>query len=250
MNKKHNPSDLTFVEHFSQLRNLVICCLLTILTFSIISYFFAENIIGFIVSPLSDVMNSVKSTNRMIYTDIAEGFLTYLKISLFSGIVLSLPIILYKTWIFISPALKINERKIIISFVVSSFLFSILGFIFCYYYIMPLAWKFLLSFQSVASDTNMTIDLEARLGSYIALSLGMMMAFGVAFQLPILLSILLRLNIIKVQNLVTFRRYYIVSIFIVAAMITPPDVVSQLGLAIPLIIFYELVICLHKSISK
>jgi len=246
---KNNPSNSTFIDHFTDLRNMLIFCFLTVIICSIFSYFFAEDIISFLVSPLNDVMTSVKSTNRLIYTNLAEGFLTYLRISVFSGFVISLPVILYKVWFFISPALKIKEKKIISYFALSSFICFILGFVFCYFYIMPLAWKFLLGFQSLASETSVAIDLEARLGNYISLSIAMILAFGFMFQMPVVLFLLLDANVINVNNLVSFRRYYIVSVFTISALVTPPDVVSQVGLSIPLILFYEVIIYLYRKLK-
>ncbi len=243
---KNNPQ-MTLVEHIRELRNTILNSLLFLLGLFIVSLNFSQDIFNFLMTPLASIMQEIGGTKRMIYTNLTEGFFTYIKVSFFASVILSFPFILWQIWRYFSPAMYREEKKnFAIIFLISPLLF-IFGAVLVYEYIVPLAWKFLLSYQTTASETLLPIELEARVSEYLALIMKLILAFGFCFQMPVIFFILSRLGIIDDNILRNNRKYGIVFIFILAAFTTPPDIISQIGLAIPLIILYELSIYLCKK---
>ena len=173
----------------------------------------------------------------------AEAFFTYLKLSLWTAFLIIIPVISYQLYRFISPGLLKNEKSIILPTLVISPLLFYLGGIFVFYLVMPNAWQFFLSFEN--QDAAVPIILEARISEYLTVVMQLITAFGLAFELPVIMLILSVLELVSAQGLKNKRRFAIVIIFIVAAILTPPDVLSQISLAIPLILLYEIsiVVC-------
>ena len=151
---------------------------------------------------------------------------------------------------FIAPGLYKNEKKAILPYLISTPILFILGGLLVYYMVMPLAIKFFLSFESLGSSTNLPIQLEAKVNEYLSLIMRLIFAFGISFQLPILLNLLARIGVVNSTYLKTRRRYVIVIIFALAAILTPPDPITQVGLAIPLLLLYELSIYTVRFIEK
>ena len=241
-----NPQ-MTLVEHIRELRNTIIQGFLFLLVTFIISLNFSQDIFNFLMAPLAKIMSDVGGTQRMIYTNLTEGFFTYIKVSFFAAVIFSFPFIEYQIWKYFSPAMYKKEKKSFsLIFLVSPILFM-LGAILVYEYIVPLAWKFLLSYQTTAKETILPIELEARVSEYLNLIMKLILAFGFCFQMPIILFALAKIGFIDDNTLRNNRKYSIVFIFILAAFTTPPDIVSQIGLAIPLIALYELSIYLCKN---
>lgn len=243
---KNNPQ-MTLIEHIRELRTVIFHSLLFILTLFIISLNFSQDIFNFLMTPLASIMSEVGGTKRMIYTNLTEGFFTYIKVSFFAAMIFSFPFILYQVWKYFSPAMYKSEKKnLAIIFLISPLLFT-LGAVLVYEYIVPLAWKFLLSYQTTSAETLLPIELEARVSEYLSLIMKLILAFGFCFQMPVVLFILSRIGLIDDNTLRNNRKYGVVFIFILAAFTTPPDVVSQIGLAIPLLALYELSIYLCKK---
>jgi sec-independent protein translocase protein TatC len=213
-----------------------------------ICYIFNEKIYGFLVKPLADAMNP-GDTNRLIYTNLTEAFFTYLKVSIFAGVFLTFPVVITQIWLFIAPGLYQREKKTVLVFLTASPILFFLGGATVYYVVLPLAWKFFLSFQSTGADTVLPIMLEARVSEYLDLIMTLIFAFGLCFQLPILLGLLAKAGIITADWLAQKRRYAIVIVFIVAAFLTPPDIISQTSLAIPLMGLYELSIFMIRRLN-
>jgi len=236
-------------EHLTELRRRIVHCLLALVAATICAYFFKEDIYGFLVEPLASAMGG-ESTHRLIYTSLTEGFFTYLRVAFFAGAFLTFPFILWQVWMFVAPALYKNEKKIFAPYLIATPVLFFIGGALVYYLIIPMAWTFFLSFQSGGDDTILPIQLEARVSEYLSLIMTLIFAFGLSFQLPVLLSLLAHAGMMTSQNLVDFRRYAIVIFFIIAAIITPPDVISQIGLAIPLCLLYELSILLVRRIER
>ena len=230
-------SEQGLYEHFAEIRLRLALSLLVFVAAFGLCYVFAQEIFNILIIPLERAMEQHGGTKRMIFTSVAEGFIVYLKLAGFGGFVLSFPFFVYQIWRFLAPGLYKGERRIIAPFLVFSPLLFVLGGLFVYFFILPLAWNFLLGFQS--SMTVLPIELEARISEYLSLVTGLMIAFGISFQLPVVLILLVRFGILSVDSLRKFRRFAIVIIFTVAAFITPPDVISQIGLAIPLLLLYE-----------
>jgi sec-independent protein translocase protein TatC len=239
----------TLTSHINELRKRIMWCFVAMLVGTGLCYLAREPIYGFLVQPLANAMGE-GSTNRLIYTGLTEAFFTYLKISFFAGCFLTFPVILGQIWMFVAPGLYQNEKKVFLPYLVATPVLFFLGGALVYYLIIPMAWQFFLGFQSTGSETVLPIQLEARVGEYLDLIMTLIFAFGLSFQLPVLLTLLAQAGIVTADSLRNFRKYAIVAIFSVAAVITPPDVISQIGLALPICGLYELSIHLVSRIEK
>ena len=179
-----------------------------------------------------------------------ETFITYIKVAFFASIFLGSPVLLIQIYKFIAPGLYKNEKKAILPYLISTPVLFLLGGLLVYYLVMPLAIKFFLSFETLGSNTTLPIQLEAKVNEYLSLIMRLIFAFGISFQLPILLNLLARVGIVNSEYLKSRRRYVIVIIFTFAAILTPPDPITQVGLAIPLLLLYEVSIFTVKYIEK
>ena len=240
----------SFTSHFVELRSRLIKSIIFILLIFIISYTFADHIYNFLVEPYADAVKNDENSRRLIFTALHETFITYLKVAFFAAIFLGSPILLIQVYKFIAPGLYNNEKKAILPYLIFTPLLFLLGGILVYYLVMPLAIKFFLSFESIGSDTSLPIQLEAKVNEYLSLIMRLIFAFGISFQLPILLNLLARIGVVNSNYLKKRRRYVIVIIFTVAAILTPPDPITQIGLAIPLLLLYELSIITVKFTEK
>ena len=236
------------LEHLAELRTRILWSMIAMITGTGICYVFVENIYGFLVKPLADAMGPGDS-QRLIYTNLTEAFFTYMKVAIFAGVFLTFPILATQIWLFISPGLYKKERRTILPFLICSPILFFLGGATVYYVVLPLAWKFFLSFQSDGGSTGLPIMLEARVGEYLDLVMTLIFAFGLCFQLPILLSLLAKAGVIDAEWLIKKRRYAVVIVFIVAAFLTPPDIISQISLAIPLMALYEISIFIIRRVA-
>ena len=247
MNDEKNKKS-SFVGHFTELRSRLIKSFIYLFIFFIISYYFAENIYSFLIDPYADAVKDDESNRRMIFTALHETFITYLKVSFFAAMFISSPIILTQIWKFVAPGLYKNEKKALFPYLIATPILFLLGAMLVYYFIMPLAIKFFLSFES--STSSLPIQLEAKVNEYLSLVMRLIFAFGISFQLPVLLSLLARVGFVDSNYLQKRRKYVIVIIFAVAALLTPPDPITQIGLGIPLLILYEISILSVKLIEK
>jgi sec-independent protein translocase protein TatC len=240
----------SFVEHFTELRSRLVKSIIYLFIFFIICYFFAENIYRFLVEPYADAVRGDDLNRRLIFTALHETFITYLKVAFFTSLFVTSPIILTQIWKFIAPGLYKNEKKALLPYLVATPTLFLMGGLLVYYLVMPLAIKFFLSFETVAEINSLPIQLEAKVNEYLSLIMRLIFAFGISFQLPVLLSLLARVGFIDSEYLKKRRKYVIVIIFAVAAILTPPDPITQIGLGIPLLILYELSILSVKIIEK
>ena len=240
----------SFTSHFNELRLRLIRSLIFILVIFIISYTFADHIYNFLVEPYANAVKDDETSRRLIFTALHETFITYLKVAFFAAIFLGCPVLLMQIYKFIAPGLYKNEKKALLPYLISTPILFLLGGILVYYLVMPLAIKFFLSFESMGSSTSLPIQLEAKVNEYLSLIMRLIFAFGVSFQLPILLNLLARVGVVNSQYLKRTRRYVIVIIFSVAAILTPPDPITQVGLAIPLLMLYELSIITVRFTEK
>ena len=238
MNKNNNEG--SFVSHLVELRQRLINSFIFLFLFFVICYFFSEYIYGFLVEPYAQAVKDDGSQRRLIFTALQETFLTYLKVSFFASFFITSPFILIQIWKFIAPGLYKHEKLAIMPYLISTPILFFLGGILVYYLVMPLAIKFFLSFESSGLTTNLPIQLEAKVNEYLSLIMKLIFAFGLSFQLPVVLSLLARIGVIDSKFLRERRKYVVVIIFAAAAILTPPDPITQIGLAIPLLILYEL----------
>jgi len=230
-----------FLSHLKELRDRLVICVIAIGIAFIITYSFKEKIFFFLMEPFIKVMPEKSS---FIFTGITEAFITYFKISIVAALFLSAPIILYQFWMFVSPGLYEKEKRYVYPFIVWGSICFICGGLFCYYIIIPYIYKF---FVSYAAEFIIPMpDLK----SYMGLTLKLLILFGLIFQLPLVAFYLSRAGIIKFTTLSKKRRYAILAIFILSAIITPPDVASQLLMALPMWGLYELSIIIAKIFGK
>ena len=248
MTKSNNSS--SFVGHLSELRSRLIKSFIFLILLFIISYFFSTEIYSFLVQPYADAVLDKNLDRRLIFTALHEAFLTYLKVAFFAAFFIACPFFLIQLWKFVAPGLYNNEKKALLPYLVATPVLFILGGFIVYYLIMPLAIKFFLGFETVAEPGVIAIQLEAKVIEYLSLIMRLIFAFGVSFQLPVILSLLARIGIIDSDYLRQRRKYFVVSIFALAAILTPPDPITQIGLALPLLLLYELSILTVKFIEK
>jgi len=228
--------------HIEELRSRLIKIVIVFFAFFIISFLWWKNIFAFLAKPATDVLHT--STNSdMIFTNLVEPFVTAVKVSLYTALFASLPIILYQLWKFIAPGLYDNEKKMALPFVVFGTLMFYIGAAFAYFIVFPIGFKVLITF----GGDNFTAMLK--ISEYVSVALKIMIGFGIAFELPVLSYFLAKLSLITDKTLKEFFRYAVVIIFIVAAVLTPPDLFSQLAMATPLLILYGLSIWIAKVVN-
>jgi len=246
--EKNNKS--SFVSHLTELRSRLLKSIVYLFIFFVICFFFAENIYNFLLAPYAEAVKDDSLNRRMIFTALQETFVAYLKVAFFAAMFVTSPIILTQLWKFVAPGLYKNEKRALLPYLVATPTLFLLGGMLVYYLIMPLAIKFFLSFETSAQLGNLPIQLEAKVNEYLSLIMRLIFAFGISFQLPILLSLLARAGFIDSQYLIKRRKYVIIIIFAVAAILTPPDPITQIGLGIPLLLLYELSILSVRFIEK
>ena len=249
MNEDENKQS-SFVDHLAELRSRLVKSIIWLFIFFIFSYIFSEDIYRFLVEPYAEAVRNDETNRRMIFTALHETFIVYLKVSFFAAMFVTSPIILTQIWKFVAPGLYKNEKKALLPYLIATPTLFLLGGMLVYYLIMPLAIKFFLSFETSAHLNNLPIQLEAKVNEYLSLIMRLIFAFGISFQLPVLLSLLARVGFIDSLYLKKRRKYVIVIIFAAAAILTPPDPITQIGLGIPLLILYELSILSVKLIEK
>ncbi len=245
-----NDKEGGFISHITELRSRLIHSFIFLFVFFIFCYFFAEYLYGFLVEPYAQAVKNDSIERRLIFTALQETFLTYLKVAFFASFFVTSPFILIQIWKFIAPGLYDHEKIAIMPYLVITPILFFLGGALVYYLIMPLAIKFFLSFESAGLTTSLPIQLEAKVNEYLSLVMKLIFAFGLSFQLPVVLSLLARVGVVDSEFLKTRRKYVVVIIFTAAAILTPPDPITQIGLAIPLLILYELSIFSVRLIEK
>ena len=208
----------------------------------------SDHVYIFLQRPLADLL--VERGGRMIFTGLHEGFFTQIKVAFFTSISIAFPLILIQMWRFVAPGLYKNERNAFLPFMVATpFLFA-LGAAMVYYLVIPLAWKFFLSFEISPGEGALPIEVEPRISEYLSLTMRLMFAFGLSFELPVVLLLLIKAGLITPEWLAEKRRYSILAAFIASAILTPPDVISQIMLATPIIILYEISIIAAKIMYR
>lgn len=250
MSEEHYIEDkkAPLAEHLLELRNRLLYAMGGLLIAFIVSYMFAEDIYGYLVRPLAEAYEG-ETGRRLIYTGLTEAFFTYIKVAFYTALFVSFPIIAMQIYIFLAPGLYKKEKRVLLPFLVGAPILFVAGGAMVYYFIFPMAWQFFLSFESNVAGA-LPIQLEARVSEYLGLVIHLIFAFGIAFQLPIVLTLLAKVGLVTPESLASKRKYAIVGIVICAAVITPPDVISQIGLALPLYLLYEFSIIMCRWMQK
>lgn len=236
------------IEHLIELRQRLLYSLVGLLCTFFVTYYFAEEIFGFLVAPLADQLEG--QGRRMIFTALTETFFTYIKVAFFAALFLSFPIIANQLYKFIAPGLYSNEKGAFLPYLIASPVLFFLGGAMLYFFIMPLAWSFLLSFETAGVAGGLPIELEAKVGEYLGLVMKLIFAFGIFFQMPVAITLCARAGLVTAATLAKRRKYAVVIMFAMAALLTPPDVVSQLGLAVPGLFLYEISIFMARAIER
>jgi sec-independent protein translocase protein TatC len=234
-------SQETFLSHLIELRQRLVWSLLAYAAACIPTLWFSAELYDVLAAPL---MQSLPEGSRMIATGVISPFLIPMKIGFFAALVIALPFILYQVWAFVAPGLYAHEKRLALPLVVSSTLLFLVGMFFCYYFVFGQVFSFIARFAP--KSITVAPDIEA----YFNFVLGMFLAFGLAFELPVVVFVLVLTGLVSVAQLREWRGYVIVVIFVVAAVVTPPDVVSQLALALPMCLLYEVGIFFAQFISK
>ncbi|MEP3245212.1 MAG: twin-arginine translocase subunit TatC [Sneathiella sp.] len=272
-----DDSKAPLMEHIIEFRNRLVYAVITLLVTFILCYIVSQELFAFLVRPLAEAMGDDVEGRRMIFTGLHEAFFTNIKIAFFVALFVSFPIIATQIWAFVAPGLYKHEKKAFLPFLVVTPVLFFLGGALAYEIVMPLAWKFLLSFET-SGDASLyaqgyaalisefpamqqylpapsgpmalPIQAETRVSEYLSLSMKLIFAFGLCFQLPVLLTLLGRVGIVSSAGLKAKFKYAVVFAFIAAAILTPPDPLSQITLAIPIIVLYGLSILSVRMVEK
>jgi sec-independent protein translocase protein TatC len=241
-------SKAPLMEHLLELRRRLMWSLLAVFLAFLICFWFARPIYNLLLWPYRLAVCS-DAPIEMIYTAPQEFFFTQVKLAIFGAIFIAFPVIASQIYMFVAPGLYRNERKAFLPYLVATPILFLLGGALVYFVAMPLAMKFFLSMQQTG-DTQVQIHLTAKVSEYLSLIMALILGFGICFQLPVLLTLLARAGLITADGLKRYRRHAILGVFVVAAVLTPPDPISQISLAIPTILLYELSIFAVRLVEK
>jgi sec-independent protein translocase protein TatC len=232
-----------FTEHLGELRDRLIHSFIAVGVGFVLAYLFKEKLFRILTAPLVTAMEA-SGNAKMIFTGLPEAFFTYLKVSLLAGIILATPVLFYQFWMFVSPGLYRNEKKYLLPVVFLSLFFFIIGASFGYFIVFPYGFQFFLGF---ATDT---IQAMPSMKEYLSFASKMLLAFGFVFELPLVITFMARMGLVTIPFLKKNRKYALLLFFVLSALITPPDVITQIMMALPLMVLYEISIIGARIFSR
>lgn len=240
---------MPLLEHLVELRRRLLYSSVAFILAFLVCFYFAQHMFNFLAAPLADYFHD-SAGRRFIYTDLTEPFFTNVKLAAFGALCVSFPIVAAQIYAFVAPGLYKNERQAFLPFLVATPFMFVVGSAFFYYVLLPFAIKFFAGFEQAAGPDNLPVQMENKVGEYIGFVMTLIFAFGLCFELPVLLTLLARVGLVTSAGLKSKRRYAVVVVVLVAAVVTPPDVFSQISLALPLIALYEISIVMAKFVEK
>jgi sec-independent protein translocase protein TatC len=242
-------SKAPLLDHLIELRKRLIYSVVAFVLCFILCFVFAKNIYSFLTLPLAHALAG-KANDHLIYTALYETFFTYVKVGMFAGVCLAFPVIAAQVWLFVAPGLYKKERRAFLPFLFATPVLFIAGGAFVLYVMLPYAIHFFLSYETPPSNGGLGIQLQAKVSEYLDFVMALIFAFGLTFQMPVLLTLLGRVGIITSTQLRQVRRYAIVGIVALSGILTPPDAFSMISLAVPLVALYEISILLVWMIER
>ncbi len=231
----------TFLSHLFELRTRLLHAIVAVVVVLVCLFPWAKEIYALLAAPL---LRALPPGASMIATDVTGTFLVPLKVTLMAAFVIALPYVMWQAWAFVAPGLYQHEKKLVVPVIVSSFVFFLIGMAFAYFFVFPVMFGFFASYTPAGVQMMTDID------KYLSFVLGMFLAFGMTFEVPVIVIVLVRMRVVSLEKLRSIRSYVIVGAFVVGAIFTPPDVLSQLMLAVPLWLLYELGLFLARFISE
>jgi sec-independent protein translocase protein TatC len=241
---------MPLLDHLVELRRRLIWSIASFFICFLVAYYFSGRIYYFLAEPLATVLREQGQPNpHLVYTQLYEAFFTRIKVAFFGGAFVAFPVVAIQIWLFVAPGLYRSEKRALMPFLIATPVLFLLGAALAYYFVFPFAWRFFASFQTPTGGGGVPIELLPRVSEYLDLVMKLIFAFGITFELPVALTLLAKVGIVTSKGLKRYRRYAWVGMFVIAAILAPPDIITQTGLALPLIALYEISIVAAKMVE-